>query len=212
MPTDHYVFATWSPKELRAALDSFNPSYVDDWDRWLQTPLDLRPEAFVRTLGRWQAARPGRLRRLSHRREEHAPPYIEDLLEKAAQPLGTFDRFQLGRQSPTPLQRRALGELWRVFRRLRQDDRGTCVAITKAVLLLTDGRVGPALDSTVRRALGVRRLDDAESWADLLAQVSRDVKQFQDKHGSLQAVVQPRFRHLGSGRIYDMGLGPSLSA
>ena len=40
----------------------------------------------------------------------------------------------------------------------------SCVGITKAVMLLTDGRIGPALDSQVRLNLGVAKPINAEEW------------------------------------------------
>lgn len=206
------MLATWTADDLRAALDRFNPKYIADWQRWMETPADERPEAFVRTMGRWQATRPYSMRRLRRRRAEHEPPYIEDLIEEGARLLSAFDGFRLGENRLGSSHRRALAQVWQVFRRLRQNDQGSCVAISKAVLLLTEGQVGPALDKTVRQALGVSHVTDAGAWADLLSDVSLDVLTFEAKHGRLQDVVQPHFRHLASGRIYDMALGPASRA
>jgi hypothetical protein len=50
--------------------------------------------------------------------------------------------------------RDALRGLWGNFTRLTATGEASCVGITKSILLVTDGRIGPAFDSTVRRAFG----------------------------------------------------------
>lgn len=202
------VIRRYSPARFRAAVARMRPHYQDDWQHWLTTPASERPATFVRILGRWQATRPRPMRRLRSGADEHPPPYIEDLLDAVVEPVGVFEHFRLGRSRLRVAHREALREIWRVFQRLRQDDSATCVAITKAAMLMTDGRVGPALDSRVRSALGLRHIPDADAWALVIEAASRDVAAFEAKHGRLQKVVHPAFSHLASGRLYDMALGP----
>lgn len=202
------IIQRYSTARLRAAVAGIRPDYVKDWQRWLDTLPEERPATFVRILGSWQATRPKPMRRLRSRAHEHSKPHIEDLLATAEGPLQAFSRFRLGREGLSLAQRAALRELWSIFRRLRQDDTASCVAISKAVMLLTDGRVGPALDSRVRSELGIRKVENPDAWAAALDFASRDVAAFEARHGRLQQVVQRKFSHLETGRLYDMALGP----
>lgn len=165
---------------------------------------------FVRTLGKWQAARPAKLRRLRVRSGEHRPPYIEDLLNSAAPYLHGLANFSVGRAtSPNRGERAALGGLWKVFSSLQQVGIASCVAITKAVLLVSDGRIGPAFDSQVRKELGVSHLLTARDWIAMLAEVSDDIQAFESTHRiSFASAVPLEFAALGYGRLYDMALGP----
>jgi hypothetical protein len=145
--------------EVRADIAGFSLRYASDWERWMNTAAQERPSIFVQTLGRWKATRPGRLRRLRVLAGEHPPPYIEDLLASSVQPLQILGNLSVGAfVIPTQAERDALTDLWTVFSGLRQVGTASCVAITKAVLLLSDGRIGPAFDSKVRDKLEIPRL------------------------------------------------------
>jgi hypothetical protein len=108
----------------------------------------------------------------------------------------------------TSTQRDALGTLWEVFAALPINGRATCVGISKAVLLVTDGRIGPALDSTVRERTGLPRPANGGEWLACLAAIGEELAEFESRHGPVQDAVSPRFRHLAAGRLYDMALGP----
>ncbi len=96
-----------------------------------------------------------------------------------------------------------------MFSDLPQRGQGSCVSITKAVLLLTEGRVGPAFDSRVRNQLRCGHLRTAEEWAEALTEVSADIRAFENACGAaLASAVAPRFSTLANGRLYDMALGP----
>jgi hypothetical protein len=110
---------------------------------------------------------------------------------------------------------RSMEELWEIFKDLSYHGRARnglagVVGISKAVLLLTEGRVGPAFDANVRNNLGIREPPaNPREWIRAIEIASRDIQQFRTRHDgcSLQQAV-PEFADLHSGRIYDMALGP----
>lgn len=106
-------------------------------------------------------------------------------------------------------ERTALAGLWNIFSSLQQVGTASCVAITKAVLLLSDGRIGPAFDSQVRKKLRIGHLLTPADWITALTEVSDDIQAFEGTHGlSLACAVPPQFSNLAYGRLYDMALGP----
>src|SRR5262249_45567210 len=103
--------------------------------------------------------------------------------------------------------------LWAVLSKLPQRDSASCVGITKAIMLLSYGRIGPAFDSIVRKKLGLKyRLRSSEEWVAVLRGISEDIHAFEERHGSLAAIVPEPFAKYQVGRLYDMVLGPGTSA
>jgi hypothetical protein len=141
---------------------------------------------------------------------EHSPPFVEDLMAQAQPHLDQLqDVTLLSIGTITPSQRKALHGLWYVFRRLASRGSASCVGITKAVLLLTNGRIGPAFDSTVRRQLGIDHVVDPEEWIMTLVEISLDIRAFELKYGvSFIEAMPSEFQHLQVGRLCDMVLGP----
>ena len=200
-----------TPTQVHGDVAGFATRYVEDWKRWSLAAPDERPALFVKTLGNWQATRPAKLRRLRVRAGEHPPPYIEDLLKSAAPHLHVLRNFEVGQTGPVKRsERTALAALWKVLSSLQQGGKSaSCVAITKAVLLLSNGRIGPAFDSQVRRKLDVKHLRTAADWISALADVSADIRAFEERYRvSLSKVVPSKYANLGYGRLYDMALGP----
>lgn len=206
------VLAAMNPLQVRESLSSFSPSYVVDWDRWLEAPPERRTALFAAILRRWQATRPLPMRR-PRAEADHEPPHIEDLLERAGPHLRTIGDLgvtDLGRATGGQID--ALHGLWATFSQLPQTGTASCVGITKAVLLLTDGRIGPAFDSTVRTKLGLKRhLRSSGEWVEALRRVGRDIDAFELRHGCLASNVPDHFSRYHAGRIYDMVLGPKVS-
>jgi hypothetical protein len=189
-------------------MDGFAARYVEDWDTWLAAPRYARPELFGRILRKWQATRPYPMRRLRIE-AEHGAPFLDDLLESATEPLVVLgDLTVLTVAQRTPQQDEALTALWAVFSRLPTARLASCVGITKAVLLLTDGRIGPAFDRQVRTKIGVGRPATCGDWLHILQEIGEDIAVFESIHGPLTSAVPSRFAHLAYGRLYDMALGP----
>ena len=158
--------ASDSVQQFKNRVARFNPKYASDWTVWLTAPAPDRSREMKRILGRWQACRGNTLRdAYGSPTTVHCPPYIDDLLA-LAQPhiatLGPFDIRLAG--SFTAPACNAILALWSIFEQLsyarlnpkrrRPPPRGGlagAVGISKATMLVTNGSVGPAFDSKVRR-------------------------------------------------------------
>lgn len=197
-----------TPRQVRSAVNEFSPRYVKDWNDWVAAPPDARPQLFGRILRKWQATRPAPMRRLRVD-AKHNEPFLDVLLREAREPLRALTGLTLltiARR--TPAQDEAFATLWAIFSRLPISSVASCVGITKAVLLLTDGRIGPAFDSQVRRRLGVGRPSTCREWLRTLEGIAEDIAMFESAHGPLKQAVPGRFAQLPYGRLYDMALGP----
>lgn len=194
--------------EVRRAVNGFSRRYVDDWNKWLSTGRKERPRRFGEILRKWQATRPDAMRRLKVE-AQHGPLFLDELFESAAEPLRVLAGLSVSRIAHrTREQDKALARLWANFSLLPIAGVASCVAISKAVLLLTKGRIGPALDSRVRHALSVDRPTTSREWLQILEAVAEDIAAFEGSHGRLTKAVPAHFAHLAYGRLYDMALGP----
>ncbi len=203
--------------QLRRRICDFDRTYVDDWNAWLvirRNDSDHIAPEFGRILRKWQACRPNRMRRC---REEadHDEPYLEHLLCQSREVLAQFDAFELrSAEGITERVERVLGEAWNIFQHLSYRGRARnglagVVGISKAVLLLTEGRVGPAFDSEVRTKLETGNILNVHEWLANLRNVANDIAAFErlNRCTLLEAAPQ-EFSHLHYGRLYDMLLGP----
>jgi len=197
-----------SRDEVHAAVASFSERYVTDWNAWLNVRATQKAALFGEILRRWQATRPRVMRRTKAERL-HQPPFLDDLIEEADRRVRRLGDLAIGPGwSPTADQESALVGLWATFEDLAIPAPASSVGISKAVLLLTNGRIGPALDSNVQRSLGIPRPTTAREWITLLGAVASDVAAFEAKNGRLASCVPTRHGQLAVGRLYDMALGP----
>lgn len=146
---------------------------------------------------------------------KHKPPYLDDLIVEAREFVRGLADFDMG--CPTLFTRErehSLKQLWDTFEKLScrgrsRDGRTGVVGISKAVLLLTEGRIGPAFDSNVRNELGIRVPESARDWIIALRVVAGNIQGFEVKNCcTLKQAAPPQFTYLHCGRIYDMALGP----
>lgn len=194
---------------------TFNAGYIHDWNHWLGVTGLRRPIQLGVILRRWQACRPNRMRREAAALL-HPPPYLEDLATAAAPHIAALATFDIANIHAlgNPAYVAALHQLWAIFEQLSYHGKARgglagSVGISKAVMLLTDGRVGPAFDSEVRNALGLAPIVNAADWLAALGAVSNDIQAFEHaQHVFFTGAVPVAFRHLHNGRIYDMALGP----
>ncbi len=201
-------------QEFQGLVNRFAAQYVDDWNCWLNTQPNARPRQLGIVLRRWQACRPNRMRR-TLAENLHDAPYLDDLINQAAQSLQVLQNFDIRDGNSFSNQNcQALNELWNIFQNLSYHGRvrnglAGIVGISKAVLLLTDGRVGPAFDSEVRGHLATGYIANANEWIDALQTASQDIQAFEaNNQTTLQQAVPNNHAGLHSGRIYDMALGP----
>ena len=146
---------------------------------------------------------------------KHDPPYLEDLIAEASLSVQVLRYFEMRNlDSFTCQAEEALEQLWGTFQRLShqgpvRNGLAGVVGISKAVLLLTEGRVGPAFDSEVRCRLGIPKPEDAREWIQALRLASRDIHAFETANKcALQSAAPSPFASMHTGRIYDMALGP----
>jgi hypothetical protein len=206
------VLRDMAPIEVRQRLEQFAASYVADWEEWLDVAESKRVSKFASILRSWQATRPLPMRRPTAE-ASHEPPYIEQLIDEAEPHLKNLGNLCVSDLVlATPDQINALHGLWTTFSKLSQKGSASCVGITKAILLLTNGRIGPAFDSMVRKQLGLRdHLRSSEEWVEALRGIAEDIFAFEQQHGKLATIVPDRFKGYEVGRLYDMVLGPGTS-
>jgi hypothetical protein len=207
------LLSEMTPAALAQAVNGFRKTYAADWEAWLNTPSSHRVEEFARILRKWKAVRPYTLRSTraeAHQRAQHKPPFLDDLIGWAQPHLAAVQAVTLASIHPDrPPHRKAMRELWSIFTQLPTSHHASCVGISKAILLLTNGRIGPAFDSSVREGLGIDTIKNSGDWIDVLAQIGSDVRAFEQRWGlSLSDAVPRQYRHLELGRLYDMALGP----
>lgn len=200
--------------EFQTRINRFSERYIEDWNSWLNTQPNRRSQQLGIVLRRWQACRPNSMRR-TLAENQHDSPYLEDLINEANTYIEVLKKFDIRNEASfSNNSRQAITELWRIFERLSYRGRARNglagnVGISKAVLLLTDGRVGPAFDREVKRHLGTGVIENADQWINALRVSSRDIQEFEYKNQTTIQLAAP-FQHidLNSGRIYDMALGP----
>lgn len=210
------VIARLSVEEFQARINRFDQAYVKDWNEWcrvLQAQQNVA-NGFGQVLRRWQACRPNRMRR-TQQEARHSAPFLEDLIAQSNTYLQLLQSFDIRHQASFNAQaRQALTQLWDIFKQLSYYGRARggfagVVGISKAVLLLTEGRIGPAFDSQVRGHLGIQEPRNAQEWICALRVASQDIEEFErNNQCTLQQATPQAFAELHSGRIYDMALGP----
>lgn len=203
-------------------IAGFRSKYSDDWSEWMTTPAGDRARELKRILGKWQACRSNALRSTKAGTNPlHSPPYLVGLLSRANPHVATLRSFDL-RSKKSYMKRTcaALEALWDILEDLSyarpnpkrkapfpRNGKAGVVGISKATLLLTEGRVGPAFDSQVRKKMGIPRISNAKEWIAALRCATVDIEEFERRNRTtLQAATKS---DLPAGRLYDMALGPS---
>jgi hypothetical protein len=148
----------------------------------------------------------------------HEEPYLETIIANTQQYIDYLEGYDLGEgRRFTTAERDVLSELWNELlplslegkKKTKRHGLAGVVGISKAVLLLTKGAVGPALDSQVRKRLCICEPINANQWANAIELASQDAHQFQVRNKcTLQEAAQEHCRNIKPGRIYDMALGP----
>ena len=78
---------------------------------------------------------------------------------------------------------------------------------------MTLGRVGPAIDSTVKDRLGIEAPSSGDEWIETLRAIAADLAKFERRYGvPLERLVEEQWRPVAVGRAYDMIAGPTERA
>lgn len=212
--------ARLTAEDVRRRMRAFPDSYKRHWQQWLRvapfSALDapMVAKEFRALLQRWQAVRSrtkGRVVRHCRASKNTEELCLDDLLRKATPFVRELDSFSLREANALNVgQERALKSLWDIFLTLPSIGTANAVGITKAVKLVTLGRVGPALDAVVRRNLGIDEPYSADEWLAILRAISVDLSRFEGRtHEPLEALVDAQWRPIAVGRAYDMVAGPT---
>lgn len=210
---DVCILRELTPAEVRRRLNGFKKKYVEDWENWLAMADADRVSTFGAIMRKWQGTRPLPMRRPAAE-ATHEPPFMDDLLRESSliqKSLGSLSLASFPEANSSQLD--ALHRLWTTFSQLPRREKASCVGITKAIMLATDGRIGPAFDSIVRQKLGLKSLlKSSQEWIAILEAISEDILVFESKHQCRFSEIAPeRFRGYPAGRLYDMLLGPGAA-
>ena len=206
-------------QQVKKKIEEFPQPYADNWKHWLavkkKAPNNV-PTVFGVTLRKWQACRPNTMRRDKHG-ADHDPPFLDDLIGQAESPLAALNHFEMRSADLFNKEvKMALHQLWDIFKHLSYRGKAHgglagIVGISKAVLLLTEGRIGPAFDSTVRDNLKIKEINDPFCWIYELKNVAQDIEAFERKNNCLLIDCAPTvYSKFHYGRLYDMAFGPRV--
>lgn len=146
-------------------------------------------------------------------RATHSPPFLDELVAQGCRLVRHLDGLSVRTFHRDGLPHEGtLSELWDLMPALPTVGQANVVGISKAVMLLTRGAIGPALDSRVRQRAGIGRVRTAQEWTDTLALFSEDLRRFEERHGPVEQFVPFDQRPAGIGRILDMVAGPRREA
>jgi len=112
-------------------------------------------------------------------------------------------------QAPGEVLTDAICNLWRIFEDgLCLKGNATEVGVTKAILLVTKGRIGPAFDSSVKAALNVY-VRDCKTYIKVLGEIASELAGFEARElTTLDGLAEQAGRPADVGRAVDMVLGP----
>ena len=204
-----------SPEGVLQLLEEYPQSWEINFQEWLDRDHNLelveRAILFKSKLQEFGAHRPYKILGTEEQMNNHPGPYLDGIMRIVEPMLIHFGNYDLTVNNPiTEEHEAALSELYDALRGLRYDpttyeDRPSIMVISKAIHLLTDGRVGPAFDSKVRNFMAIGNIETVEEWIDGLNIARQDVIDFEQTNNcSLLECVPVRFQHLFRGRIYDM--------
>ncbi len=203
-----------SPAEVLEVFKDYvqeNDKGVRRWRRWHKTCASYginSPQAVAcwgATLRAWHAGRPKPLR-WPRAEAIHSPPYLDDIHQQALVHIRTLGNVSLRTiDSLSPSQEYALEELWQVLLNITHRGLASCVGISKATMLLSEGRIGPAFDSRVCDKLELKRAKNPRDWLKKLRAIQADLMAFEDRYQvALEDLAPAEVGPLAAGQAYDV--------
>lgn len=194
-------------EEIRTLIQGFSLRYVPDLGDFATTTAHYglisrqTAEHLCRLLRKWQACRPSAVRK----------DLLSLLTHLAADftTIATVDIRTIRHASSNV--RTAIDRIWLVLiSQICNNRQMTEVAASKAMLILTNGRLGPALDSNARAVLRLPRIRSSDDYLTLLLAISEDIAAFEKVNYPilLEDLVPEEWYSVAVGRAYDMAIGP----
>ncbi|MHB8808293.1 MAG: hypothetical protein ACYC59_12055 [Anaerolineaceae bacterium] len=200
-----------SADQYSQALKNFREKYVKNWDVWLARPLselnrDGRRNIFINTLKAWGICRCPEGGGIKH--DFSLDSFSR--LEKISAQLLNYDLRSFTKTDDVVVQ---LRDLWIGLNGICEKKQVNMLIASKAIMLLTDGAIGPAFDSSVMRTIwGIKYSSYDRSfgnWINLLSEVSKDIQDFEVRIVVRMEDAAPKvFVNVKVGRLYDMAFGP----
>ncbi len=164
--------------EVRNLIHGFSHRYVTDIKDFVITTESYRfsstetADHLSRLLRKWQACRPSAVHK-----------NLLPLISQLAQDFETISNLNIRNIEHASLnEKEAIKHIWSVLINQICNNREIAdVAASKAILILTKGQLGPALDSNARKKLRVPRIRNSEDYLNLLLTVSDDIRSFEKK-------------------------------
>ena len=193
-------------QEVKALILGFSPHYATDVRNFAATTTRYgitSPQAekhLCRLLRKWKACRPSTVRKDLLPILTHLYP---DFMTITTVNLRTIrDDLNV---------RAAITRIWSTLTSQICNNRQISeVATSKAILILTNGRLGPALDSNARGALNLPRIRSSDDYFALLLAISEDIVAFEKVNYPilLEDLIPKEWQPVAVGRAYGMAIGP----
>ena len=193
-------------QKVSTLIQGFALRYVMDLNDFVRTTeyygrTSLKTaEHLCQLLKKWKACRPS--------------PYNKDLLpllKLIDSDLAIVETVNLRTIQDAPLNiKMAIKRIWLTLNSKLCENRQIAeIAASKAMLILTNGKLGPALDSNVRKALKLQRIHCPNDYLALLFAISEDIAIFEKANQTILEKLVPKEWHpIEIGRAYDMAIGP----
>ncbi|MGR2927818.1 hypothetical protein [Acidithiobacillus ferriphilus] len=192
-------------EEFIASVRGFKSSYADDWALWIKPTGDdvaRRKDIFIGIMRGWSACRPAKAN------SEFSDREFEYLQEKGRELEGLYLR-RIGQNDDIFTK---LEELFKAINGICKNKSINMMVASKAIMLVTEGSIGPAFDSNIMKNLGYKYNYDKsfQMWENMLRYVADDLIGFQKrfKVDDIYELLPDDLRSIKLGRLYDMALGP----
>ncbi len=151
-------------KEIRTLIQNFSSRYIQDVKNFSNIASEyglISPEAsenLIRLLKKWQACRPSSVQ------ED-----VLSILKSIHEDYKTIELIDLRNICyATPKEIAAISRIWSILVGKICSNRTIAeVAASKTFLIITNGRIGPALDSNARIVMNLPRIQTSEDYISL---------------------------------------------
>ncbi len=194
-------------EEVRASILGFSRNYRYDLHHFTNTTnkfgLISHQSAMSLSglLKKWTACRPSSV-------SKNILPLLNEL-EADFTTISGLDLRNIRKASLN--EKDALNQIWsKLVNLVCVPKKLTGVAPSKVILIVTNGKLGPALDSHARAVLGLPEINTAAQYLTILNAISEDIAAFEDAHSQIfiEKFVPKEWQPVFIGRAYDMAVGP----